>query len=93
MMLHKVEENTDWRSKYQDTLTELEAREIEWEQIEALLRKAIGRLSIVGRGFDEQLDKHLFLIQELSRDKRDEKLAGALKKLSTAVAALDDTQT
>ncbi|MCP4386976.1 MAG: diguanylate cyclase, partial [Gammaproteobacteria bacterium] len=46
-----------------------------------------------GRGFDEQLDKHLFLIQELSRDKRDEKLAGALKKLSTAVAALDDTQT
>ncbi len=92
-MLHKVEENTDWRSKYQDTLTELEAREIEWEQIETLLRKAIGRLSIAGRGFDEQLDKHLFLIQELSRDKRDEKLAGALKKLSTAVAALDDTQT
>jgi diguanylate cyclase len=92
-MLHKVEENTDWRSKYQDTLRQLEARELEWEQIEALLRKTIGRLSIAGRGFDERLDKHLFLIQELSRDKRDEKLAGALKKLSTAVAALDDTQT
>ena len=92
-MLHKVEENTDWRSKYQDTLRQLEARELEWEQIEALLRKAIGRLSIAGRGFDDRLDKHLFLIQELSRGKRDEKLAGALKKLSATVAALDDTQT
>ena len=92
-MLHKVEENTDWRSKYQDTLKQLEARELEWEEIEALLRKAIGRLSIAGRGFDERLDKHLFLIQELSRDKRDEKLAAALKKLSNTVAALDDTQT
>jgi len=92
-MLHKVEENTDWRSKYQDTLDQLEAREVEWEQIESLLRKAIGRLSIAGRGFDERLDKHLFLIQELSREKRDEKLAGALEKLSGAVAAFDDTQT
>ena len=89
-MLHKVEENTDWRSKYQDTLRDLEARELEWEKIEALLRKTIGRLSIAGRGLDEQLDKHLRLIQELSREKRDEKLADALTRLSDIVAALDD---
>lgn len=92
MILHKVAENTDWRSKYQDTLEQLEARELEWAQIEALLRKTIGRLSIASRGFDDRLDKHLLLIQELSREKRYEKLAEALKTLSKVVAALDDTQ-
>ncbi len=91
-MLHKVEENTDWRSKYQDTLKDLEARELEWEQIEALLRKTIGRLSIAGRGLDDRLDLHLRRIQELSREKRDEKLAAALTELSDIVAVLDDPQ-
>jgi nicotinamide riboside kinase len=79
-MLHKLEENTDWKSKYQDTLRELETREQDWERIEALLRKTIGRLSIAGRGLDARLDRHLRLIQELSREKRDEKLAQALGK-------------
>ena len=89
-MLHKLEENTDWRSKYQDTLKDLEARELEWEQIEALLRKTIGRLSIAGRGLDDRLDRHLRLIQQLSREKRDEKLTEALKELSDIVATLDN---
>jgi len=89
-MLHKLEENTDWRSKYQDTLKDLEARELEWEQIEALLRKTIGRLSIAGRGLDDRLDTHLRLIQELSREKRDEKLTEALKELSDIVTTVDD---
>ena len=47
-MLHKLEENTDWRSKYQDALEQMEARELEWDNIENLLRKTIGRLSIAG---------------------------------------------
>ena len=89
-MLAKLQENTDWRSKYQDVLKDLEARELEWEKIEALLRKAIGRLSIAGRGLDDRLDKQLRVIQELSREKRDEKLPEALTILSDIVAALDD---
>ncbi len=91
-MLHKVEENTDWRSKYQHVLKDLELREQEWSQVEVLLRKAIGRLSIAGRGLDVQLDKHLRVIQELSRTKRDEKLAAALEKLSEIIASLENTQ-
>lgn len=83
-MLHKMEENTDWKSKYQDTLKDLEARELEWEQIEALLRNTIGRLSIAGRGFDDRLDRHLRLVQDLSREKRD-------KKLADIVAALEQS--
>ena len=37
-------------------LNDLEARELEWAQIEDLLRKTISRLSIAGRGIDESLD-------------------------------------
>ncbi|MDH3390039.1 MAG: hypothetical protein OEN02_19300, partial [Gammaproteobacteria bacterium] len=92
MMLHKVQENTDWRSKYQDAIKDLEARELEWEQIEALLRKTIGRLSIAGRGLDTHLDQQLRVIQDLSREKRNEKLAEALNKLSEIVASLEDPQ-
>ena len=41
-MLHKVEDNNDWKSKYQDALRDIEAREQEWSEIETLLRKTIG---------------------------------------------------
>lgn len=44
-LLHKVEENTDWQSKYQAVLNDLEAHELEWTKIEKLPRKTIGRLS------------------------------------------------
>ena len=91
-MLHKLEENTDWKSKYQDAVKDIEARELEWEKIEGLLRKTIGRLSIAGRGLDARLDKQLRLIQDLSREKRDQKLAEALRTLSDIVASLDEPQ-
>ena len=81
-MLHNIQQNTDWKSKYQEVLDDLEARELEWTQIEELLRKTIGRLSIAGRGIDERLDKQLRVIQALSREKLDQKLATALGKLS-----------
>ena len=62
MILHKLEENTDWKSKYQDVVEDLEIRGREWEKIETLLRKTIGRLSIAGRGLDSRLDKQLRII-------------------------------
>ncbi len=88
-MLHKVDQNTDWKSRYQDVLKDLETREQQWVQCEALLRTAISRLSIAGRGLDSGLDQQLRSIQELSRDKHDEKLAAALPKLAEIVASLD----
>ncbi len=89
--LHKIDENTDWKSKYQDVLNDLEAHELEWSELEELLRKTIGRLCIAGRGLDSRLDKQLGIIQELSREKRDEKLTQALAILAEVVASLDDT--
>ena len=84
-MLNKLEENTDWKSKYQDVLDDLAARESEWTQIEALLRKTIGRLSIAGRGLNARLDSHLRLIQTLSREKRDAKLVERLGQFYVAL--------
>ncbi len=91
-MLDKVEQHNDWQSKYQATLEELELRETEWVEIETLLRKTIGRLSIAGRGLDSKLDQHLLVIQQLSREKLDQKLDLALQQLSKIVASLDDPQ-
>ena len=91
-MLHKAEQNTDWESRYQDVLKDLEAREQQWLQSEALLRKAISRLSIAGRGLDAGLDKQLRTIQELSHDKHDDELAAALTQLGEIVASLGNSK-
>ncbi len=91
-MLNEAEQTTDWKSKYQAALDDLDTREREWTRIEELLRKAIGRLTIAGRGIDADLDQQLRLIQELSREKRDARLADALESLSRIITALDVTR-
>ena len=85
-----MKQDKDWKSKYQALIDEIEGKETEWKDIEAILRKTIARLSIAGRGFDERLDEHLKDIQNLSRDHKDEKLVLALEKLARVVAILDD---
>ncbi len=91
-MLNEAEQTTDWKSKYQAALEDLDTREREWTRIEELLRKTIGRLTIAGRGIDADLDQQLRLIQELSREKRDARLADALESLSRIITALDVTR-
>lgn len=80
----------DWKGKYKAIVLEIEDKEAGWQKLDALLRKTISRLSIAGRGFDARLDDQLKQIQNLSRDKKDGKLADALDKLSRVVASLDD---
>ena len=84
-----MKQNTDWKAKYQGTIKELDARESEWRSLEKILRKAITRLSIAGRGLDKKLDQQLELIQTLSREKQDQNLSGALETLSQIVSALE----
>ncbi len=91
-MLNEAEQTTDWKSKYQAALDDLDTREREWTRIEELLRKTISRLTIAGRGIDADLDQQLRLIQELSREKRDARLADALESLSRIITALDVTR-
>ena len=86
-----MKQDTDWKAKYQGTIKELDARESEWRSLEEILRRAVARLSIAGRGLDKKLDQHLELIQSLSHDKQDEKLANALESLSQIVSSLEES--
>jgi diguanylate cyclase len=85
-----LNKNTDWKTQYQSALKELDAKESEWRSLEKILRKAIARLSIAGRGLDKKLDQQLELIRSLSSKKKDQKLSEALESLSQIVSALED---
>lgn len=85
-----MKKDKDWKTQYKTIILELEDKEKEWAGVESILRKTIARLSIAGRGIDARLDDHLKIIQNLSRDKQDQKLGDALEKLSSIVASLDD---
>jgi len=80
----------DWKKKYQNIIDELESKEKTWGNLEALLRKAIGRLAIAGLGIDKSLDTQLKDIQSISRKKKDDKLSNALDKLSVILNVIDD---
>lgn len=86
-----MKQNTDWKSKYQSTINELDAKESEWQSLEGILRKAVDRLCIAGRGHDKNLNQQLELIQSFTRNKQDRKLSAALESLSQIVSALEDS--
>lgn len=46
----------EWKSKYFEQLERLEIKEADWEQLEATLKRAVGRLSIAAEGQNERLD-------------------------------------
>lgn len=85
-----METQKDWKNKYQTIIHELESKEKTWGDLETLLRKAIGRLSIAGLGIDAKLDTQLKGIRLISRNKNDDELATALDSLSDALNNIDD---
>lgn len=48
-----------WKQKYYDELDRLEKKENDWEQLEATLKRAIGRLSLAAEGQNDSLDRHI----------------------------------
>ncbi len=80
----------DWKKKYQAIIQELESKEKTWSNLETLLRKAIGRLSIAGQGIDKTLDNQLKDIRTISRNKSDDELSTALDKLSDILNTIDE---
>ena len=84
-----MKQNTEAKLKYQNSVEELEKKESEWRSHESILRDAIARLCTVGRGLDKNLDRQLELIESLSRDKQDEKLASEIEILVQNVNLLE----
>jgi len=84
-----LKQNTEAKPKHQDSVQGLEEKESEWRSQESILRNAIARLCTVGRGLDKSLDRQLELIESLSRDKQDEKLAIEVEILVHNVNSLE----
>ncbi len=82
-------DNKDWKSKYFDSLQQLEDMESSWSELDGLLRKTIGRLSITARGMDQQLDRVLLEIQQHARNKQDDLLPKDLENLARLVNQMD----
>jgi len=87
-----VAEEKDWKTKYFNSLQQLEDMETTWYKLEKLLRKAISRLAISAKGINKQLDQLLQKIQRHSRDKDDEALNADLEKLSELLSKMDESQ-
>ena len=76
-----------WRTKYYDSLQQLEQREAQWQRLERLLRGTISRLALALEGADEKLDRQLHRLRADVRGGADER---RLSDLSAAVTdALD----
>ena len=80
-----VENN--WKNKYLIALRDLTDKEREWSKIEALLRKAIGRLSIAASGHNARLDILLGSVRASGRERGHEtQFAADLEELSRELA-------
>jgi len=85
--------DVDLRQKYFDAITQLEASEARWAQLEVTLRRVIGRLCLAARGRSSSLDIELRQVSDLIRGRGDLSLLEAcLEPLSRAIAGLDEME-
>lgn len=81
----------EWKEKYLGSVAELETRESEWAETEALLRQALNRLALAAEGIDPVLDRHLDELRRLLRTGTEPALLRAqLEQISESVRNLDD---
>jgi len=86
-----IKRDVDLRQKYLDAIAQLEAGEARWSQLEATLRRLIGRLCLAARGRATPLDTELRKLSDLVRGRGDIKaIEESLEPLSRAIASLDD---
>ena len=83
--------SNEWKSKYLDSLDNLERKERAWGRLEELLRLAMNRVSLAADGVDARLDKQLESLRRLLR-KGDEYqgLDALVEDISRTVKRLDE---
>jgi diguanylate cyclase len=80
-----------WKGKYFDQLERLENKEADWAQLEATLKRAVGRLSIAAEGQNEQLDGHIASLRHsIKRDVSHQQLDSIVDDISAILAQLDE---
>ena len=85
----------DWKSKYHQSLDQMEAMESTWAELDDLLRKTIRRLTITAKGINPELDNVLANIQKHARNKEDDRIPHDLEMLTQLINKMDssDSQT
>jgi diguanylate cyclase len=80
----------EWRDKYREVLSRLAAEEARWSKTQNVVKLLLGRLCLAAQGRDNNLDRELSRVAEVSRKQIDvDALDLLIAPLSAAVAALD----
>lgn len=80
-----------WKKKFYDQLDLLEQKEGEWEKLEALLKRTIGRLSLAAEGRHRTLDQSIRDIRDSVRDKvNSQRLEAIVEKLSASLVKIEE---
>ena len=81
----------EWKSKYFEQLERLEIKEAGWEQLEATLKRAVGRLSIAAEGQNEGLDGCLDKLRvSIKRNVSHQHLELIIDDISAILAKLEE---
>ncbi|HFQ14089.1 MAG TPA: hypothetical protein ENK40_04755, partial [Gammaproteobacteria bacterium] len=79
-----------WQRKYYESLDELEQKEQQWQQLEALLRRLASRLTLLSDASDEQLEKKLDRLRSKLRYEDDAfRFQPLIEEVSAAIADAD----
>lgn len=76
-----------WKDRYLDSLDELERKEARYQELEGLLRRAVGRLALARMGFDPALDADLETLRNAVRSHAD---AHRIEALAARIADTAD---
>ena len=84
---------TKWKQKYRDNLDLLDKKQSDWQSLEAILKKAVLRLSITAEGQNKSIDRHLQDIRSIIKKQVDIlRLDNKLDAISSLLIKLDDNK-
>ena len=91
MDVDAVQGEGQWKRKYYDQLDRLEKKEKQWGELEAVLKKAVGRLSLAAEGQADSIDRYLKDIRVAVKGDVDHfRLESILEDLSKRLAKIDE---
>jgi len=82
-----------WKQKYYDQLDRLEKKEADWEKLESILKKTIGRLGLAAEGQHKTLDRHINELRNAIKNSIDrQRLDTIVDDISRTLAKIEDKQ-
>jgi len=82
-----------WKQKYYDQLDRLEKKEADWDKLESVLKKAIGRLGLAAEGQHGTLDRHINKLRRAIKNTDNlQDLESVVGDISNTLAKLEDKQ-